>query len=75
MIRLGLEVWDSQANYLFFKGPAGLCESCLQRKLLLRSCGNYPGLTQEYYRIAVRKPQENDRLLEALGELLGKGSV
>lgn len=75
MIRLGLEVWDSQANYLFFKGPAGLCESCLQRKLLLRSCGNYPGLTQEYYRIAVRKPQENDRLLEALGELLGKGSM
>lgn len=73
--RLGLRVWDSKANYLFFKGPRGLFGDCLKRGILIRDCGNYPGLCEGYYRTAVRRREENDRLLSALGEILEKGSV
>ena len=75
LMDMGLKVWDSQANYLFFQGPEELYEKCLEKKIMVRDCSNYPGLTGGYYRIAVKMPQENDRLLEVLGNFLGKGSV
>lgn len=75
LMDMGLKVWDSQANYLFFQGPEELYEKCLEKKIMVRDCSNYPGLTGGYYRIAVKMPQENDRLLEVLENFLGKGSV
>ena len=75
LMDMGIKVWDSQANYLFFQGPEELYEKCLEKKIMVRDCSNYPGLTGGYYRIAVKRPQENDRLLEVLGNFLGKGSV
>lgn len=60
------KVWDSQANYIFFQGPEGLEEKALASGLLIRSCANYPGLDETYYRIAVRLPEENRRLLDVL---------
>ncbi|MDO4623000.1 MAG: pyridoxal phosphate-dependent class II aminotransferase [Eubacteriales bacterium] len=63
---LGFKVFDSEANYVFFKGPEGLVEKALKKKVLIRSCANYPGLGEEYYRVAVRTHEENQTLLEAL---------
>lgn len=63
---LGMKVFDSQANYIFFRGPLDLVEHCLSRQVLIRDCSNYPGLAEGYYRVAVKKEDENDRLLEAL---------
>ena len=70
---MGAEVWESAANYLLFRVPGGvdLKERLLARGILIRSCANYPGLGPEYYRTAVRLPEENDRLLAALREELG----
>ena len=69
---LGLTVWDSTANYLLFRAPGqlDLKERLVERGVLIRACGNYPGLTGDYYRIAVRQSQENDILLQALQEVL-----
>ncbi len=67
---LGLEVWDSQANYIFFRGPEGLKERLLDRKILIRSCANYPGLDGSYYRICVGTEKNNQRLLRELEEVL-----
>ena len=67
--KLGLKTYDSQANYLFFEGPKDLWEKCLDKGILIRDCSNYTGLSKGYYRVAVKLPQENDRLLKALGEL------
>ena len=44
-------------------------EKCLDKGILIRDCSNYTGLSKGYYRVAVKMPQENDRLLKALGEL------
>ncbi len=63
---LGFRVFDSRANYVFFRGPEGLQEKALEKNVLIRSCANYRGLTEGYYRVAVRKHEENIRLLEAL---------
>ncbi len=63
---LGYKVYDSRANYVFFRGPAGLQEKALEKQVLIRSCANYRGLSEGYYRVAVRRHEENLRLLEAL---------
>lgn len=65
--RLGLTVWDSQANYLFFKGPEGLKERFLKHGILIRSCANYPGLDGRFFRICVRTEEENRKFLETAG--------
>lgn len=68
----GYTVYGSEANYIFFKGSESLWEDCLKRGILLRDCSNYRGLSRGFYRIAVRLREENDRLLNDLGELAMK---
>ncbi|BFL47468.1 threonine-phosphate decarboxylase CobD [Lactonifactor longoviformis] len=70
MREAGLRVYDSQANYIFFKGPENLQELCLQEGLLIRDCGNYYGLARGYYRIAVRTHEENLTLMRAFEKVL-----
>ena len=70
---LGFEVWDSQANYLFFRGREGWKEDLLRRKILIRSCANYPGLDGRYYRICVRTGEDNEKLLRELRNIAEKG--
>ncbi len=64
--KLGLNVFDSSANYIFFRGRPGLRAELLEQGVMIRDCGNYPGLSEGYYRIAVRRPEENQKLLQAL---------
>ena len=52
------------------RGRDDLKERLLARGVLIRSCANYPGLGASDYRIAVRLPEENDALLDALKEVL-----
>lgn len=84
---MGFYVYDSMANYVFFRDcdalsaegeeiPAArpsrgrLYEECLSRGLLIRSCWNYRGLDNRYYRVCVRTEKENDRLLSVLRAVL-----
>ena len=70
--KLGIPIYDSQANYLFFEGPKDLWERCERRGILIRDCSNYTGLTKGYYRVAVKKHEENQRLLQILREICGE---
>lgn len=67
---LGLRVIPGQANYLLFRCERPLAAPLRQQGILLRSCGNYPGLDDTWYRTAVRTEPENRRLLVALAEVL-----
>lgn len=67
---LGLRVIPGQANYLLFRCTRPLVVPLKERGILLRSCGNYPGLDDSWYRTAVRTEPENRRLLAALREIL-----
>ena len=68
--QLGLTVFPSEANYLFFKGPKDLFADCVKEGILIRDCSNYEGLTRGYYRIAVRKHKDNEKLVDALRRIL-----
>lgn len=69
---LGLQVYPSEANFLLFRGPEGLNDGLRRYGLAVRGCGNFPGLGRDWYRTAVRRPEENDFLLSALRTLCGK---
>lgn len=71
---MGLKVCPSDANYLLFRGPEGLHVSLKTQGIAIRSCDNYPGLGPGWYRIAVRLHAENQRLLQAMEQTLGKES-
>ena len=62
----GFWVSDSRTNYLLFKGPAGLDAALREKHIAIRSCSNYVGLTDHFYRAAVRLPEENKVLLNAI---------
>lgn len=70
LARLGCGMYPSVANYLFFRARPGLAEELRPRGLLLRDCSNYAGLREGYYRAAVRREEENHRLVRELEELL-----
>lgn len=64
---LGYQSVTGEANYIFFRGPKGLYDTCLEQGILIRDCSNYEGLSEGWYRIAVRGRKENLRLLRILG--------
>lgn len=78
---LGFLVYPSKANYLFFQDlrkdakDAALYYACLNQKLLLRSCANYPGLDSSYYRVCIKTEPENTRLFYLLQEVLETASA
>jgi len=67
---LGLRVIPGEANYLLFRSAKPLCAPMRQRGILLRSCANYIGLDDTWYRTAVRGREDNARLIAALKEVL-----
>lgn len=68
--RLGLTFWDSRANYLFFEGPGDLYDCCAREGILIRDCGNYRGLGPGYFRVAVKRREENLELIRVLEKVL-----
>ena len=69
MRQVGLTVYPSEANYIFFYGPEDLFERCVAKGILIRDCSNYEGLTEGHYRIAIRSEEENERLITWLEKL------
>ncbi len=68
---LGLRVYEGAANYLFFYYDDPLLQQKLAKQnVIIRSCGNYHGLDRCYYRIGIKLPEQNTRLIEALKEVI-----
>ncbi|GLI38526.1 threonine-phosphate decarboxylase [Geobacter hydrogenophilus] len=72
----GLAVYPSAANYLLARLDAGptapeLAAWLLAERVLIRDCSSFRGLSDRFFRIAVRGPEENGRLLELLGKIFG----
>ncbi|MEG1044248.1 MAG: histidinol-phosphate transaminase [Oscillospiraceae bacterium] len=69
---MGFTVFNSSANYIFFKNNFNVeIKSELEKYgILIRSCDNYVGLSKNYYRIAVKTKGDNEILIETLGKIL-----
>ena len=47
-----------------------LKEELLKKNILIRSCSNYEGLDNSYYRIAVRTHEENIKLVREIRNII-----
>lgn len=65
-------VFDSSVNYLLFQIPGmyNLRERLLKHGILIRSCGSFRGLSEDYYRIAVRTAEENTIFINTLRQVM-----
>lgn len=70
LTKLGFRVIPSRTNYLLFYSRQELREPLLQRGIQIRSCANYHGLQEGWYRIAVKLEEENRQLIQALEEIV-----
>ena len=68
--RLHLCVIEAEANYILFQSEKELIQPLRKKGILLRSCGNYDGLDETWYRMAVRTHDENEKLILAMKEVL-----
>ncbi|MGN0168408.1 MAG: pyridoxal phosphate-dependent aminotransferase [Acetatifactor sp.] len=65
----GIRVCKSAANFLLIYSERPLYNELLEKGILIRDCRNFRGLSEGYYRIAVKKRKENEILLNAIGEM------
>lgn len=80
--RLGIKVFDSDTNYFMIKVTGdiisgadrehgiGLYGKLLAKHILIRDCSTFDGLSEGYYRIAVKDHESNNRLLLAISEIM-----
>ncbi|WP_447884891.1 threonine-phosphate decarboxylase CobD [Serratia fonticola] len=71
-----LRIWPGAANYIFLRclRPGyDLQQALLQHRILIRHCANYPGLSADYYRVAIKSEAANRRLIAALQQILEEG--
>ncbi len=74
----GLRPFPGEANYLLVKitrpgwTARRLRKRLLARGIVIRDAGNFQGLDERYFRVAVRRREDNDRLLAALADCLAR---
>lgn len=71
LISCGIDAVHGEANYLFFRytsGPLPLDRKLREHGILIRNCSNFHGLGDGWFRIAVRKHEDNMKLIAALRE-------
>ncbi|SFW35350.1 pyridoxal phosphate-dependent aminotransferase [Ruminococcus flavefaciens] len=70
LAKIGVKVYDGAANFLMFLSRIELAEELLAEGILIRDCANFSGLTEGFYRVAVRTHDENIRLINAVRRCL-----
>ena len=68
----GVEPVPSSANFMIARArlpPRKIFEELVARDILVRDVSKYPMLS-EYFRLSVGSPEENDRLIAALEEVM-----
>lgn len=70
--KLGFKVYKSDADFILFYSKLPLYDILLNKGILIRDCSNYVGLSEGYFRVAVKTYDENVRLLKVIGECIEK---
>ncbi len=67
---LSLQVYPSEANYVFFRSDRhNLGEELAEQGILIRDCRNFPGLRPGFFRVAVKARVDNVSLLSVINSL------
>lgn len=67
---LGLWVCPSESCFLLFQGPKNLGRRLRENGIFVRDCASHAGLGPGWYRVGLRTPEENKRLIAVLDKLL-----
>ncbi|NVN91407.1 MAG: threonine-phosphate decarboxylase [Desulfuromonadales bacterium] len=70
-----LTVYPSSANFLLVQINSGITSTelkhlLMEKMILIRDCSTFTGLSNRFFRVAVRTEAENARLVECLKEIL-----
>ena len=71
-----VKVYPARANFIFMKilredvTAGDLFVHCIKKGLMIRDCSTFPFLGDRYVRFCVMLPADNDRLLDAMAEVL-----
>ena len=70
-----LKLYRSYTNYLLVEimndqTSREIMEQLLSRRIMIRDCASFMGLSDKFFRIAVRTHEENMALVEGLGGIL-----
>ena len=65
---MGIMVFAGEADFILIYTKKPLYAYLLTQGILIRDCRNFKGLTEGYYRIAIKSHKDNQRLLKAIGE-------
>lgn len=70
---IGIKVWPSVTNFLLLEVPDGqnLAGKLKAEGILVRPAASFPGLGSNHIRVAVRSPEENMMLAQALSRAVG----
>lgn len=71
--RIGISYIPSAANYVMLKSTYDLFELLKERQILIRDCSNYEGFKKGYYRVAIKRKEDNRKLLTALADIYQSG--
>lgn len=68
---LGFKVYESDGPFILFETDFefSLYEKLLSKKVLIRDCNDYEGLDGKFYRVAVKRHNENRILMKAIREV------
>lgn len=73
----GLKPYFPSVNFILVNSKetlltaAQLVEYMTTYNILIRNCDNYPGLSSDYFRVAVKKSEQNTLLVNALQKVIG----
>lgn len=68
-----LQLYDTAANFLFIKSErVDIFEQLLAEGVVVRSCRNFVGLNDHFFRVAVRTKEENQHLVKVFKTLMGQ---
>lgn len=64
-----IKVYPTMANFILIEADNQFKEKLLERKILIRRCDDFVGLSEKHYRIAVRTHEQNVKLIKAISEI------
>ena len=62
--------YPADGNFILFRSVPELWDEAIRRGIMLRSCANFHGLDNRYYRIGLKQRRENEELIRVLSEIL-----
>ena len=74
----GLKPYPPTVNFILLRltsswgNASAFCARMRDEGVLLRDCSNYPGLDDTFVRVAVRKREDNERLLKVFRQIGGE---